>query len=62
MRIVRCVKPIATADCGHDYAAIWNGARWEIYGIENVHGEYMAKIECLVNITDRMFERYFAVV
>lgn len=62
MRIVRCVRSIATADSGCDYAAIWNGARWEIYGIEKVHGEYMARIECLVNVTDGMFEKYFAVV
>ena len=59
MRIVHCTKDIGRVAGGYDYAAIWNGAHWEIYSTATVHGKYMVNIRCLANITDRMFENHF---
>lgn len=62
MRIVHCVKPIGRVADGYDYAAVWNGARWEIYSTVTVHGKYLANVFVLANITDRMFENHFEAV
>ena len=59
MRIVHCTKDIGRVAADYDYAAVWNGARWEIYTTATVHGKYMANINCIANLTDRMFENHF---